>query len=913
MNQGISITIGGSLSRGFIAAFANADRVVSNLARKVGFLDRSFKSFDKTTIKVGGSLKGFSGAVSNLSKNNTTLAKSTDKVASAGNANAKSFKSQESLAARHAATTMKLRDANLALANSYARVGSSAKNASRNMRPSGAGIGRGGAGGHGAGDAIGDAALIAGGYEAVKHSTINPVKSFASYEEAELGMRVSLGMMGGADTDDKIRRTRQLMTDLSHKLPGNKKDFAEMFAVIGQFGHSAEEILGGMGESTAKLSFLLHESPAKTAEIISELKTAANVKTSDMGRLSNILYKAQYSGGSAEGLGMSFVKEAGNVAGAYEGTGLSGMDILQDIAPALVFLKRMGLNEYTAGTNYGKLIAGASGEGRRMQKANDILGREGIELNFRDEKTGKFLGSDNLIKELFKLKKVDPSVANRALEALGGEGMEGQMAKLFATQTGHDGYELTKKVMGNVPEPDKALELVGSGLNFKAKTFESTMMDVKTAVGRALSPVVYPLLNQLGTLSAGLDQFVVDHQGFSSVIATGISIWGGSILLKGAMGLIRTKIGAGIVQAIVPGFVRGLAKAGLMGRLLSVLRIGGAGFGAAGAALFPTFGKFFGGMIGKLGGALGGGRMTNFLVPIMRKLIWPLGGLFAKVGPLIMRGLGPVGLIIGTAIAGWKIGQALEEHFHIGDKIADWIWGDTIKKAQEIPEIIKQSSANAKLRLKGGEANGERDVAINKAYGELSRLKAEYEHNKWYYQPGANITEQSRMEVMVAEGEIANLGRQKAKIAAESGDATGMQLMQFWKSRAALQNKNLWVGNMGRDSLRSDIDLHKLVGSGSLNAETIRGILKNNEMTAIPEESRMDKDAVKRLQAVLPEAEAKESNYNIQEIHIHNPVGTFQELDKSVQGAVKKVINDQQAGNWQRDRGTYADNNTPPN
>jgi hypothetical protein len=115
-------------------------------------------------------------------------------------------------------------------------------------------------------------------------------------------------------------------------------------------------------------------------------------------------------------------------------------------------------------------------------------------------------------------------------------------------------------------------------------------------------------------------------------------------------------------------------------------------------------------------------------------------------------------MAIGLAIAGWELGKLIEDKFDVGGKLADLIFGATEERAKKVPSIVTQTMKDASLRLKGAEAELERNRAIAATKKEIARLDAATDAAM---NNGSDNFDQLKLEQMLAENHLAELQRQK--------------------------------------------------------------------------------------------------------------------------------------------------------
>ena len=367
--------------------------------------------------------------------------------------------------------------------------------------------------------AVGSLAMLKGG-----------IKTAGDFESAMTELRLSIeevgkdGAINMSQLNGQMDRFEQLGQRLGNKLPGTTKDFVDMFIALKQGGLQTETILKGAGESVAYLAVLSHSVPAELAKEYAQIGEQFQLKPEEYAPSADLFLKNY----RAVGLRPEQMIEGSKFAQLRGGLplGLKGLTGLGTMSTLLATLKTMGLEGGIGGREIAGMLMGLSANTKGQKKADQELHRKGIDLQFFDKKGG-FLGDENLIQQLAKLKVLSAQerldVVKRRFgsqEALG-------PVTAFAEQ-GTEGYgKLKGRMAAVVPQQQQLTELLST---YNAK-WESLTGTVEGFVAISFTPMlkrVEPLLD-FGNKGVGwLSDFAKNHQqvaGFTTdlMVLTGVT------------------------------------------------------------------------------------------------------------------------------------------------------------------------------------------------------------------------------------------------------------------------------------------------------------------------------------------------------------------------------------------------------
>jgi len=241
-------------------------------------------------------------------------------------------------------------------------------------------------------------ALIGAGMAGLKLLQ-QPVEAFAKMEASGNDLKAAMMGPGGILDENTYKRIAALSMDLSDKYKGSATDYIDMVKVLKQNRIDETDVLGGIGEATAKLSDLFDMAPAHIAEFSAHMRNDMGVAVADMEKVMDLVARVHGSGvgktGSEAVTEMNEFFSKASLGAAN--LGVQGLEASKQLGALGALFMSRGLSGATVGTNFRRIFDGLR-DGEKVGKANEVAGIFGKHLNFFDKK-GQFLGIDNFVRE----------------------------------------------------------------------------------------------------------------------------------------------------------------------------------------------------------------------------------------------------------------------------------------------------------------------------------------------------------------------------------------------------------------------------------------------------------------------------------------------------------------------------------
>lgn len=381
------------------------------------------------------------------------------------------------------------------------------------------------------------------------------LKAYAEAEDAGTRLAASMMQVGGV-VPAQYKQINELANRLGDKLPGTTAEFQNMMQMLIRQGMSAKTILGGLGEATAYLAVQLDMPKTAGAEFAAKLQDATRTTEGDMLRLMDVIQRTYYLGVDPANMGQGFAK----LSPALRILRTEGLAAAQALAPLLVMADQANMEGGAAGNAYRKVFQAAMGT-KKIAKANDLLSKSGIKLDFTDGK-GEFGGMDKLFAQLAQLKRVNTQTQQAVLKEAFGDDAETLQVLSLLIDKGKAGYD---EVAGKMQAQADLQTRVNAQLGTLRALWEATtgtFTNLLASLGEAIAPQVKALTQWLGDAAASVRKWAVENPRLATtlmqiaalvaIVATGV----GALLLAvsavlGPFALFRFAVGA----VGLPGFV----------------------------------------------------------------------------------------------------------------------------------------------------------------------------------------------------------------------------------------------------------------------------------------------------------------------------------------------------------------------
>jgi TP901 family phage tail tape measure protein len=317
------------------------------------------------------------------------------------------------------------------------------------------------------------------------------VEVAASFEEAITEMRLSIERVGPdgsknlALMNDQMARGEALAVRLGNQLPMTTENAVQMLTKLRQGGMDFEKVLGGAGETVAKLAILTHEEPAALALEFARFSNEFKLSADETKGAANVFLRGYRTVGLTPSELMETFKYFQTRVGSA--LGLSGTQGAQTAVNLMTMLARHGIVGRMAGTETAELFGRLAAPNKKMLDEMAAFNKKyGISLQFY--KGGKFLGIDNAIAQMGKLKVLTQQEQIAFAKIAGGERAMGLISQ-FAL----GGEKEWKEII----EDAKQIPDVEDQMKEKIEDFNVKLMNVETTLKNIVARGFMPLMDQL--------------------------------------------------------------------------------------------------------------------------------------------------------------------------------------------------------------------------------------------------------------------------------------------------------------------------------------------------------------------------------------------------------------------------------
>ncbi|MGE4402851.1 MAG: phage tail tape measure protein [Desulfobulbus sp.] len=248
------------------------------------------------------------------------------------------------------------------------------------------------------------------------------VAAFATVEEAQNRLKTNLMDVTGK-VGPEYEQLLALADRLGTELPGSTMDMIEMFTALREQGVQTNVILGGMGEAAAKFSVIMKVPFAEAATHVAKFSEAMGIADKDAVAFMDQLQRLK----SAGGVNVTDLAETFKYSGAsLKALRLQGMQAGKDVSAAIGMMATSSIEGSQAGTNFSMALSRMAEISHKLETkkikemVGPILDAKGIKLDFFDQ-GGNFVGIRGMIKEMEKLRAVNPQEQLFVLSKLFGQ------------------------------------------------------------------------------------------------------------------------------------------------------------------------------------------------------------------------------------------------------------------------------------------------------------------------------------------------------------------------------------------------------------------------------------------------------------------------------------------------------------
>lgn len=445
----------------------------------------------------------------------------------------------------------------------------------------------------GGGMAVAGAASIYAGKQ-VARPVSAAMGAFAPQENATTQLKASM-MKADGSVPQEFEKINELATKLGDRLPGTTADFIEMMTMLRRQGLSAQSILGGTGEAAALLGVQLQMPVTEAAEFAAKMQDATRTSEKDMQGLMDTIQRTYYLGVDKGNMLQGFSKMSPMLSIIRK----EGLEASKMLAPLLVMTDQISMEGGSAGNAFRKIFQGAMNTDKIKKVTDGLKAEKGIDLkmNFTDGK-GEFGGIDQMYAQLAKLNDLSTERRLEVMKDLFGDDSETITVLNLLISKGKAGYdEVVEKMRDQADLQKRVDEQLGTFTNV-VEAAQGSATNALASIGKAMAPDLKDLVNWLGEASGNFNKWVQENQQLVRWLGMGALALAAFLTATGAL-----LIPLGLIVAKGMAVRWMLAQIGVTSGPLTLLR----GMFTWGAKLLPVLMRF---------------------------------------GPVLLRFLGPIGLLI---------------------------------------------------------------------------------------------------------------------------------------------------------------------------------------------------------------------------------------------------------------------------
>ncbi|WP_312589474.1 phage tail tape measure protein [Comamonas terrigena] len=445
----------------------------------------------------------------------------------------------------------------------------------------------------GGGMAVAGAASIYAGKQ-VARPVSAAMGAFAPQENATTQLKASM-MKADGSVPEEFEKINDLATKLGDRLPGTTADFIEMMTMLRRQGLSAQSILGGTGEAAALLGVQLQMPVTEAAEFAAKMQDATRTSEKDMQGLMDTIQRTYYLGVDKGNMLQGFSKMSPMLSIIRK----EGLEASKMLAPLLVMTDQISMEGGSAGNAFRKIFQGAMNTDKIKKVTDGLKAEKGIDLkmNFTDGK-GEFGGIDQMYAQLAKLNDLSTERRLEVMKDLFGDDSETITVLNLLISKGKAGYDEVVEKMGDQADlQTRVNEQLGTFTNV-VEAAQGSATNALASIGKAMAPDLKDLVNWLGEASGNFNKWVQENQQLVRWLGMGALAVAAFLAATGAL-----LIPLGLIVAKGMALRWMLAQIGVTSGPLTLLR----GMFTWGAKLLPVLMRF---------------------------------------GPVLLRFLGPIGLLI---------------------------------------------------------------------------------------------------------------------------------------------------------------------------------------------------------------------------------------------------------------------------
>lgn len=447
------------------------------------------------------------------------------------------------------------------------------------------------------------AAMGVAGYYGAKTMMAPPVRAYADLESATTDLRVAM-MDAKKQVHGSFGAIAREAEKLGDFLPGSTKDFMGGASAMIRNGVGPETVANGGLRASSYFGVLMNMNQAQSAETIAKVREASGLKDNELVGMADLMQRGHYAFGIKPS---DYLEVAKYAAPTYNTMGTTGLDNAKRMLALQGMAASVGLEGSSFGTNIAQMMNRLSQVDSRQERNSPeakalraMLKKHDIDLTFYDDK-GRFMGPENMLAQLAKMRTLSPVDQQRATYQLFGD-EAGRPAQVMI-QKGLEEYNKNIAKLDAQASLDDRINEKMSSFAAKLDALGGTIENVMARMAAQLGNASKPAIDGANGFFGGVGQFLQDNPaaGTAGMVGLGlggaVGAWRGSGALLGLVRGLRGGGGAAAAASVLSGAGSVLAPAGALAPAASAA-VRSNPFSGLGVALPPAsdpFRALFGG------------------------------------------------------------------------------------------------------------------------------------------------------------------------------------------------------------------------------------------------------------------------------------------------------------------------------
>jgi len=392
--------------------------------------------------------------------------------------------------------------------------------------------------------AFGKGSKMLGAGVAVAASLAPAITAYADLEDANSQLKASMMDANGNVGADFEKMTR-LAEELGDKLPGTTADFDLLFETLKNNGVGTQTILNGVGKSAAYLGVALKMPYDEAGKFAAKMKEATGVADSEMMGFLDTIARVRNVGVDVNEMQYAF----GRSAGALKLMGLQGLEASRGVAAVYAQLIRAGMSGETVGTGFATIMNSML-DPKKYNAMKGAAAKLGVDLKMFDK--DKFLGIENMVKQLDKLKSLSAGQRAGIVNALTGGGQDSAMLQTLI-DNGLSGLQKMNAELKNQADLYTKVAAMLQTLHSIWEATAGTISNMAAALGAGIAPELKRVGDLFGNAASGIKTFLSNNPSFAKFIGLTITATGVLLSVIGVINLMKSAfIALRVVMATNP-------------------------------------------------------------------------------------------------------------------------------------------------------------------------------------------------------------------------------------------------------------------------------------------------------------------------------------------------------------------------